>query len=746
MTWAIICLTSIMTSCTINSTKSKQIEDDPNQLYRILVGEKYGYIDENGQVIIEPQFDESFIKFTDGVCFARIGEHKGLIDTNGNFIVDLPDSVLWVYNFHNNFSNVWCGYRKYGIIDKNGNLIIPAIYDDVVVNIDDTNTYMLVKGGKDASSWFMANDKGEIIGEKCDSILHGFVHGLCAVKRNGKWGYMDTTGTMAIKEKYDFARIFTEDGLARVRIGDKHYFIDRFDNILLEVDQTITGFTHNRAIAIINGEKCLIDRKGNKIRNIDADEVSGFQDDGFLATLITNGKVSIIDTLGNVVLSTSYDYIGEFICNVAPVKKNNKWGYIDRTGKEIVSVNHDDYIGWFRDSNGGLLATVTKDGLDFYITYYDMNGNPIWQDIPSKKLSIPWDAEKEDFIEYFDSRLSELDPIEGIYYVTHKTYYQDRENLNSVGLNNTHSQFYAIAREEGTDDFWAHCTDGSNKSWVNKFVRIGDSNNYAILKRKEDSDFSSEGRVTIEDPTQFEFRLEQGHNDWYNFFVTYEFVKDYPPASVYEKIRRAEWSGTGFAIADGYIVTNYHVTSGANTLLIRGINGNMDERYKGYVVASDKEHDLSIIKIIDKDFETLGTIPYSIGNTTVDVGDDIFVLGYPMTTTMGEEIKLTDGIISSATGYKGDESLYQISAPVQPGNSGGPLYNSDGTVVGIICGKHSGAENANYAIKTSYLFRLIKSSDLGIDLTQHKNIKADKLSTRVEKIKNYVYQIECSSK
>ena len=172
----------------------------------------------------------------------------------------------------------------------------------------------------------------------------------------------------------------------------------------------------------------------------------------------------------------------------------------------------------------------------------------------------------------------------------------------------------------------------------------------------------------------------------------------------------------------------------------------MNERYRGYVVASDKEHDLSIIKIVDKDFSGFGSIPYSIGNTSVEVGDNIFVLGYPMTTTMGEEIKLTDGIISSATGYKGDQSLYQVSAAVQPGNSGGPLFNYDGTVVGIICGKHSDAENANYAIKTSYLHRLINSSDLGIDITQSKNIKADKLSERVEKVKTFVYLIECNSR
>ena len=282
--------------------------------------------------------------------------------------------------------------------------------------------------------------------------------------------------------------------------------------------------------------------------------------------------------------------------------------------------------------------------------------------------------------------------------------------------------------------------------WVNKFVRIGETNDYAILKLDKDNDYSSEGRVTLEDPSQFEFRLEQGHNVWNNFFVTYEFIRDYPPISEYEKIQKAEWSGTGFAIADGYVVTNYHVTKGAKSIRIKGINGDMSESYKSFVVASDKEHDISIIKVVDKDFEGFGTIPYNIGKVTVDVGDDVFVLGYPMTATMGEEIKLTDGKISAASGYKGDESMYQISAPVQQGNSGGPLFNSDGTVIGIVCAKHADAENANYAIKVSYLYSLVNGSDLGIKMPDNNKLKTKTLSKIVKQVEPFVYLIECSSR
>jgi S1-C subfamily serine protease len=74
---------------------------------------------------------------------------------------------------------------------------------------------------------------------------------------------------------------------------------------------------------------------------------------------------------------------------------------------------------------------------------------------------------------------------------------------------------------------------------------------------------------------------------------------------------------------------------------------------------------------------------------------------------MGDEVKLTNGIISSKSGFQGDVTSYQITAPVQPGNSGGPLFDDKGNIIGIINAKHVGAENASYAIKASYLMNLI---------------------------------------
>jgi S1-C subfamily serine protease len=202
-------------------------------------------------------------------------------------------------------------------------------------------------------------------------------------------------------------------------------------------------------------------------------------------------------------------------------------------------------------------------------------------------------------------------------------------------------------------------------------------------------------------------------------------------------------SGSGFAISsNGLIATNYHVVENARNIKVRGVSGNFDRTYSAKVLLSDKNNDLAIIKIDDNRFSGLGTIPYVIKPEIARTGENIFVLGFPLRASMGDEVKLTNGIVSSKTGFQGDVTSYQISAPVQPGNSGGPLFDAKGNVVGIINAKHTQAENASYAIKASYLMNLINLLDNPPAL-QRTNMLGDKsLSQQVESVKRFVYIIE----
>jgi len=202
-------------------------------------------------------------------------------------------------------------------------------------------------------------------------------------------------------------------------------------------------------------------------------------------------------------------------------------------------------------------------------------------------------------------------------------------------------------------------------------------------------------------------------------------------------------TGTGFALSSsGYIITNHHVVENANSIKVRGLNGDFSKTYNAKIVADDKNNDLTIIQIDDESFTTLGTIPYMFRNKTSDVGSNIFVLGYPLIATMGDEVKLTNGIISSKTGFQGDITSYQISAPVQPGNSGGPLFNSKGYVIGVVNAKYNGAENASYAIKINYLTNLIDLLPNSVKLPTVSKVYGKSLSEQVKIIKNYTYIIE----
>ena len=109
---------------------------------------------------------------------------------------------------------------------------------------------------------------------------------------------------------------------------------------------------------------------------------------------------------------------------------------------------------------------------------------------------------------------------------------------------------------------------------------------------------------------------------------------------------------------------------------------------------------------------------------------------------MGDEIKLTNGIISSKSGFQGDVTAYQISAPVQPGNSGGPLFDEKGNLIGVINAKHLGAENASYAIKSSYLINLINLMPSVPVLQTVSTINSSTLSEQVKYLKKIIYIIE----
>ena len=202
-----------------------------------------------------------------------------------------------------------------------------------------------------------------------------------------------------------------------------------------------------------------------------------------------------------------------------------------------------------------------------------------------------------------------------------------------------------------------------------------------------------------------------------------------------------ERTGSGFLISDkGYIVTNYHVIDGAKEITIKGINGNQKSGLSASVVLKDETNDLALLKLDDRIL--LDSVPYTIKKEAAAVGENVFVLGYPLITTMGSEIKLTNGLISSKSGYEGNINSYQVSAPVQPGNSGGPVFDAKGNLVAIINAHHLGTENVSYAIKAKYLMDMLDSYDKKIELNTNNKLSGKSLPEQVKMVSDFIYIID----
>lgn len=178
-------------------------------------------------------------------------------------------------------------------------------------------------------------------------------------------------------------------------------------------------------------------------------------------------------------------------------------------------------------------------------------------------------------------------------------------------------------------------------------------------------------------------------------------------------------TGSGFFVTeDGYFVTNYHVVEGAESVVLLDVNL---KSHDAKLVRVDKANDIAILKVKGK----FKAIPV-ISSRSAKRGQDVVTVGYPHAGIQGVEPKVTGGIINSLSGIRNDARTFQISVPLQSGNSGGPLVTMEGNVIGVVAMKLSALtmlketgdlpQNVNYAIKSNYLSEVL----LGIPGVERK--------------------------
>lgn len=214
--------------------------------------------------------------------------------------------------------------------------------------------------------------------------------------------------------------------------------------------------------------------------------------------------------------------------------------------------------------------------------------------------------------------------------------------------------------------------------------------------------------------------------------------------------QRAKGGGTGFIVTnDGYVLTAYHVVEDATRVVVQ----TKKLRLAVKVVKTDKTNDVALLKITGAYGPAIGTnasasaramtprpgtaaiIPVSnnfkplpiVNGSTIKLGSSVATMGFPNTRIQGRELKFTRGEINSLAGIKDNPRYYQVSTPIQPGNSGGPLLDEAGNVVGMILSRlndltvlqvtGSVPQNVNYALKSTALLTLLETVPAA-----HKNL------------------------
>lgn len=268
---------------------------------------KYGYIDCDGNLAIDLQFDDADI-FMNGLAAVAIGTKCGVIDTKGNYIInpqfDKPEySFSMTFDSNNNL--VASKNNKQGVVNVSGKVIIPFEYDYVlsIYNeteiigykaVDGLNCIFFDKNGKQISNDYFDSDSS-----------FGFGDGLYVIKKDDKFGYMNTNGEIVISPQYDKATTF-ENGIACIQY---------------------------------NNEYGCIDKQGKTVVEPQFDEMKNFSED--LAAIKISGKWGYIDKSGKIKISPIYDEADNFSDGIAKVETNNKIGYIDKSGKYKIEPIYD---------------------------------------------------------------------------------------------------------------------------------------------------------------------------------------------------------------------------------------------------------------------------------------------------------------------------------------------------------------------------------------------------------------------
>lgn len=384
-----------------------------------------------------------------------------------------------------------------------------------------------------------------------------------------------------------------------------------------------------------------------------------------------------------------------------------------------------------RDKGADAVQVTSVKAPDMWSTIYRVKANLL-------RYTDTWETiafSEEKFMTYLKENARNLDPIEGIWS-------EGAQNQYRIGIMKDTSK--------PGRDFVGFILSAKIPSWQRGYKKIditSASQRGVYIFNYYLADFSQEGATVILGETlAFTIALHTPtRNDSATFVKTFP-ASDSPAAGG----SRGSSSGSGFLVDEsGFLVTNWHVVRDASDVTVEFTEKGF--KTTGKVKVRDQQNDLAIIQLDGFDFRsTFGEakLPPIASSRSVQVGEGVFTLGFPLGSILGESIKYSDGSVSSLTGIEDDPRLYQISVPIQPGNSGGPLITKDGRIVGVIVSTISPAfvfsrtktlpQNVNFAIKADYLQNLVGVSGINLKISNQRPVSS---SGVVEDVKPFVAKV-----
>jgi S1-C subfamily serine protease len=193
------------------------------------------------------------------------------------------------------------------------------------------------------------------------------------------------------------------------------------------------------------------------------------------------------------------------------------------------------------------------------------------------------------------------------------------------------------------------------------------------------------------------------------------------------------WTGSGSMVADRFLITNAHVVQNASEITVSGFSG----KTRGEPVIVDETNDLALVRLSD----SFGPSQITFRDAGVHLGEHAHAIGYPLAGLLGRGPQFTSGSVSNLLGPGDDARLMQITCPIQPGSSGGPVFDDTGNLIAVVTATLSNAQNVNFAVRSALVLPLLDAANIGF--RRREKGQQTPISEIVRANSPFVWRVEC---